>query len=302
MTDNRERVFLVDLEQPLPGYRRFLSAWIYTSGDFCACIDCGPASTIPVLVERLRREGLERLDFVLLTHIHLDHGGGIGQLLEEFPDVRVWCHPRGREHIVRPERLWKGSLETIGEVARVYGEPLPVGPDRLASDGELEQAGIGVVLTPGHAPHHASFVIGDWLFAGEAVATRMRLAGGREYLRPATPPRFLPDVFLKSLKTLEQLDPRPRRIAFAHYGVSDNTGRWYERARRQLELWLECVGRWQGRGRLQFDAMIEQLVAEDPDFAGFTSLPDDIRRRERFYVENSLRGMWRYLEDREESL
>lgn len=295
MTVTAGRPFLVALDQRLEGYRRFLAAWVCRVGGRTVVIDPGPASTIPHLVERLHAAGIERVDFVLLTHIHLDHGGGSAGLLDAFPEARLWCHERGRGHLLDPVHLWQGSRATIGEVAEVYGEPRPLAERRLAGDDELAAAGIEVIPTPGHAPHHASFRIGRFLFAGEAVATRLHLPGPAEYLRPATPPRFRPRVFLDSLARLERLQPRPDYLCFAHYGLSREPPGWYRRARRQLELWLELVGR-EVRAGNEFRPrhLVGLLEHEDPDFP-LARLPGDIRRRELFYVENSLLGMWRAL-------
>lgn len=296
MSTTAGKVFLVDLDQRLEGYRRFLAAWVYRRADFTVVIDPGPRSSIPYLVEQLLRAGVRRVDFVLLTHIHLDHGGGAAELLEAFTGARLWCHPRGREHLLEPERLWRGSLATIGEVARAYGEPSPLRPEQLATDEELAARGIEVLDTPGHAPHHAGFRLGRFLFAGEAVATRLRLDGPAEYLRPATPTRFRPRVFFESLDRLERLEPQPEYLCFAHYGLSRQPRAWYRRARRQLELWLEIVARQLRSGR-GFDAklLIERLQRQDGDFP-LSRLPGDIRRRELFYVKNTLQGMWQAIE------
>jgi len=295
MTGSPEaRVFLVDLDQQLEGYRRFLSTWVYQSDDLTFIVDPGPRSTAGRLAEELRARGVDRLDFVLLSHIHLDHGGGSAEILEAFPGARLWCHPKGVKHLQSPEKLWQGTMATIGEVADTYGEPRPVQADRMASDEDLSQAGIDILLTPGHAPHHASFLVGSWLFAGEAVVTRVRAPGGSEFLRPATPPRFVAEVFFASLRKLEELDPEPEHLAFAHYGVTRHPADWCRRAGRQLELWCSEVESARKRGDpYRPEILVERLMKLDPDFATINRLDDDIRQRELFYVHNSLNGIWK---------
>jgi glyoxylase-like metal-dependent hydrolase (beta-lactamase superfamily II) len=289
---------LIDLDQPEAGYRRFISCWVLRRGGLSVVVDPGPSRSIPHLVSELRRRGVERLDLVLLTHIHLDHGGGAAELLRAFPGARVHCHPGGVRHLEDPGKLWQGSLATIGRVAEMYGRPEPVPQESFAPEEELRALGVEVIPTPGHAPHHAAFRVGEVLFAGEAIATRMALAGGREYLRPATPPRFEPGVFLASLARLEALEPEPARVALAHHGEAAGLRALAARARAQLELWLEVVR--QARASLPggseaelLDASLERLLGEDPAFGqgAFQALPADIQTRERYYVQNSLRGL-----------
>ena len=89
-------------------------------------VDPGPASTIPYLVERLDELGIRTIDYILLTHIHLDHAGGTGQLLRHFPGAKVNCHPKGIPHMVAPQKLWEESIKVLGKVAEAYGEMAPV--------------------------------------------------------------------------------------------------------------------------------------------------------------------------------
>ena len=106
---------LFDLDQALTGYREFISCWLYRDPRISLVVDPGPASSAAGLVDRLRAAGVDELDLILLTHIHLDHGGGTAELLAAFPRAR-WCsHPKGVAHLLEPDRLWEGSLATIGE-------------------------------------------------------------------------------------------------------------------------------------------------------------------------------------------
>jgi len=293
---------LVDLDQPSDGYRRFIACWVLARPGLGLVVDPGPTRTIPQLVERLRALGVERLDLVLLTHIHLDHGGGTAALLEAFPGARVFCHAGGVRHLQAPEQLWQGSLRAIGAVAEMYGPPGPVAAGRFASEAELRAQGVEVIPTPGHAPHHLSFRVGEILFAGEALATRMQLSNGREYLRPATPPRFELGVFLSSLERLAALAPAPSRVALAHHGEVGDLRALAARARAQLAVWVE-VCRRQRAARPSapepelVEAIFRRLLAEDPAFGqdAFQGLPADIQTREEFYVKNSLRGLLGYL-------
>lgn len=306
-----EGLWLVDLDQDLTGHSSFISSWVYSDADVTFVVDPGPSSSIPLLLSALEAIGVQALDFVLLTHIHLDHGGGVGDLLAAHQgaligtlqgDVSscplVFCHAKGIEHLVAPDKLWQGALGTLGPVAEAYGRPLPVPAHSFTTETELDRRGIKVVPTPGHAPHHVSFLHGGTLFAGEALATRVRLPDGASYLRPATPPRFLSEVFFASLDRLASLEPEPQRVAFGHHGLGEGAREFCRRSRAQLELWVRLCQEWKGSGHGDPQGVLERLLVEDPDFGQgrFEALDPDIQARERYYVGNSLKGIWQSLE------
>lgn len=306
-----DRLHLIDLDQPLPGQRRFISCWARLDGPVTYLVDPGPPRSAAALAARLRELGLRRLDLVLLTHVHLDHGGATAPLLEAFPGARVVCHPDGRRHLADPGRLWAGSRQVLGRKAEVYGEPRPVPAGALADDDEAARLGIEVIPTPGHAPHHVAFRDGDDLFLGEAAGTFSTLGRGPlttdYYLRPATPPRFRPEVGRASLDRLLALDPLPRRLRFAHHGWFGGDGRrLLTDARGQLDLWLgvcrEGLDAWPGAvGDVAEapDALLDDIAARarrrDPRFARGEALEADIRGRERDFTRQSLRGMLGHL-------
>jgi glyoxylase-like metal-dependent hydrolase (beta-lactamase superfamily II) len=303
---------LVDLDQEITGQRRFISCWVWRGEGPCYVVDPGPPATGDRLVAALAELGVRELDFILLTHIHLDHGGATARLLDRWPGARVVCHPRGRRHLEDPARLWEGSLAVLREKARVYGEPRPVPPAALAEDTEAIAAGLEIIPTPGHAPHHVCFRHGDRLFLGEAAGTFSTLGRGCDtdapYLRPATPPMFKLEVAQGSLDRLLGLDPMPSRLQFAHHGRWCGDGAWLLRAARgQLGLWVMTLRDTAGRlGGLPapgddaaeerlFAATVEALPAADPWYARGAGLPGDIRAREADFTRQTLRGMLGYL-------
>ncbi len=291
---NRDQLFCIDLDQPaLEGFRQFVSSWLYQGEGLSFVVDPGPLSTIPFLIEKLRERGVERLDYILLTHIHIDHAGGTGALLKEFPAARVICHPDGVRHMVAPEKLWQGSLQVLGKTAAAYGEIVPV---PAKSIGFAETIGAGAVrafLTPGHAPHHCCYLLDDLLFAGEVAGVRCAVPQGI-YLRPATPPRFIQSVALDSLDRMIAL--APRRLVFAHYGLAENALEHLAIARRQLLSWVRGVAETTGveeAGREE--ALHHWLLAHDENYRNIRQLPPDIYRRERIFLGNTLRGMSEYV-------
>ncbi len=290
---------LIDLDQKIEGYREFLSCWVYRADGLTLLIDPGPSSTIPHLINTLSDLKVDRVDYILLTHIHLDHGGGTAALLEKYPNARVYCHEIGVKHLLDPTKLWQGSVHVLGETAEMYGEPGPVPSENMVEASELEARGIQVVETPGHAPHHVSFLVGEILFAGEAIGSRVDLPSGMPYLRPATPPKFILDVALKSLDRLLALDPEPKWTAFAHHGLTGDTFTWCRRARKQLPIWVETIRQLndESAGNLE-ERLFERLMTIDPLYGRgrFDELPKDIASRERSFLANTLNGMRGYLE------
>jgi glyoxylase-like metal-dependent hydrolase (beta-lactamase superfamily II) len=290
---------LIDLDQPITGYRNFLSCWVWQSEELNYIVDPGPNSTIEHLLAELDRLGLARLDYILLTHIHLDHAGGTARVLEKYPRARVFCHPSGTAHLTAPGRLWQGSQKVLGEVAAVYGEPGPVFQESLCDEAEIGEKGIRVLATPGHAPHHVSFVHGDLLYAGEALGTRLPLPSGKPYLRPATPPRFFLEQAVSSLDLLHSLEPQPTRTAIAHWGLVDGARQWCLMAREQILLWVDAVRDLVQEGSVDLEqALFARLQDSDPYFGrgNFDELDEDLKQRERHFLGNTLAGIRGYLQ------
>ena len=291
----RDNLYLIDIDQSLEGFRKFISAWLYRVNGSTLLVDPGPASTIPYLVERLEELGICTIDYVLLTHIHLDHAGGTGQLLQHFPGAKVNCHPRGIPHMVAPQKLWEESKKVLGKVAEAYGEMAPV-PESCISFRDSIRIGdvfVEVIETPGHAAHHVSYRVGDILFAGEVGGVYVPLDDGF-YVRPATPPPFQHDTFRESIAKAGALDVS--LVCLGHYGCRQDDANLFERARRQLDFWVTTVERHHYAGSEPFaEVVLADLIAKDPDMKGWHSLPKDIQARERHFCFNSIRGIRMYL-------
>jgi glyoxylase-like metal-dependent hydrolase (beta-lactamase superfamily II) len=163
---------------------------------------------------------------IVVTHIHLDHAGGVGDLARAFPDATVYVHPAGARHLVDPSRLVASAARVYGDTLdTLYGrlDPTPVERIRALEDGEEIPVGPGRVLTsvhsPGHASHHLALHDSGTgvLFAGDAAGVRLPDVG---VLRPATPPPdFDLDLAVRSLHLFA--GRRPSALALAHFGVLD---------------------------------------------------------------------------------
>jgi len=235
---------LIDLDQSCTGYRRFITSWLYRGDGPSYIVDTGPANTAGDLINALHGMDVTHLDYILLTHIHLDHAGAAGHVAEAFPGAKVACWPKAASHLIDPARLWAGSRQVLGETAVMFGEPQPIDEGRLLHPDALAAHGITWLHTPGHAPHHVSYVHGDVLYVGEAAGMTCPTSTGALYLRPATPPRFFLDVALDSLDRLRALDPRPRRFVLAHYGAVADPSTFLGKARDQPILWVEVLSRF----------------------------------------------------------
>ena len=292
---NPANLTCIDLDQPsLEGFRQFISSWLYRDNGFTLLIDPGPLSTIPRLCTELRREGIGRLDYVLLTHIHIDHAGGTGALLREFPGATVICHPEGIRHLVAPEKLWEGSRKVLGPLADAYGEIVPVPSERIRFDETIGRSGVRAFLTPGHAQHHCSYLLDDLLFGGEVAGVRCDVPDGI-FMRPATPPRFILQVALDSLDRMIAL--APRAMVFAHYGLVDTALDHLRIARSQLLLWVRGVAATAAVAETRREeALVAWLLERDKHYRNISRLPEDIQARERYFLGNTLRGMMEYVD------
>ncbi len=292
---NLDNLFCIDLDQPtLEGFRKFISSWCYQGADFTLVVDPGPLSTIAYLVGELRRRGVTRVDYVLLTHIHIDHAGGTGALLREFPEAQVICHPEGVRHMVEPEKLWQGSRKVLGALADAYGEILPIPAERIGFHDVVGETGVRAFLTPGHAQHHVCYLLDDLLFGGEVAGVRGEVGQGI-YMRPATPPRFILDVALDSIDRMIAL--APRAMAFGHYGLVDNALEHLQIGRRQLQLWVRGVAATaELKASWREEAIFQWLLEKDEVYRNVQQLPADIFKRERGFLGNTLRGMIEYVD------
>jgi glyoxylase-like metal-dependent hydrolase (beta-lactamase superfamily II) len=295
----RDNLFLIDLDAPMEGFRKFIGTWLYRKNAVTLLVDPGPASSVPILVEHLKGLGVETIDRVLLTHIHLDHAGGTGRLLTHFPRAHVICHPRGIPHLVAPQKLWEESRRVLGAVADIYGELVPVPASNISCPGTVGVGGLSIEIieTPGHAPHHLSFRVGDILFAGEVGGVYVPLDRGF-HCRPATPPPFHHPIFQDSIRKLASLDVS--LICLGHHGARPDGRELFERARRQLDFWVDTVERHRKKDSKPFEeAVLADLIANDPDMTNWQALPGDIRARERTFCLNSIRGIRGYLTNNE---
>jgi glyoxylase-like metal-dependent hydrolase (beta-lactamase superfamily II) len=220
---------------------RFDAAYLVADGGRAAFIDTGTAFALPRLLGALDALGLPRsaVDFVIATHVHLDHAGGVGQLMQSLAGAQLIVHPRGARHLIDPTALWQGALAVYGpaQMARAYGTLLPVPAERVRTtdDGQtIALAGRPLLFahTPGHALHHHCIWderSGGW-FTGDnfGMAYPEFNVDGRAFIFPTTTPvQFDPVAMRASIARLMAM--APRQMFLTHYsrvtGVADCAAR-----------------------------------------------------------------------------
>ncbi len=250
---------LLDLQWT--GRPRAIAAALLRFGSANALVDPGPASTVETLRAALAERGLrvQDLQYVLLTHIHLDHAGATGTLVRENPGLRVYVHARGLPHVVDPsklvnsaERLWGAELKTL------FGETLPVPAENLISlhggeTIELDGRTLQVLYTPGHASHHVTYFDSTEgvAFVGDTACISME---GDSFVLPATPP---PDVDIElwdaSLAAIGDL--RARRLFLTHFGFANEPLRHLADYRERLHLWSELAAKSLAHGKSEAESI-----------------------------------------------
>lgn len=212
------------------GVPRIIATVVLHGPGGVALIDPGPSSALPTLRAELAEAGMAIADVraILLTHIHLDHGGVAGTLARENADMRVYVHERGAAHLVDPSKLVASATRLWGDdMNRLWGECRPVPADRLVvlCGGErLEAAGrtLDVAYTPGHASHHVSYFSADSgvAFVGDTAGVRFHADG---VIVPPTPP---PDIDLEAWRlSLERIGRwRAETLFVTHFGPHPAAG------------------------------------------------------------------------------
>jgi glyoxylase-like metal-dependent hydrolase (beta-lactamase superfamily II) len=231
-------VHCIDLE--FLGRRAVIAAGVVTGPRSAVIVDPGPASSLETLRTALaaRDVGVEDLEAVLLTHVHLDHSGCVGVLVRERPHLEVYVHERGAPHVIDPSkllasagRLYQGGMDSLwGEVPAV-----PASNVRVLAGGErLQVAGrtVEVAYTPGHASHHVSYFDHETRTAFVGDTAGIRLPGRQHVLPPTPPPDIDLEAWFESIDVIEGW--KPAQIFLTHFGPFTDSEAHLERMRTQL--------------------------------------------------------------------
>jgi glyoxylase-like metal-dependent hydrolase (beta-lactamase superfamily II) len=231
------------------GRARYTAAYLVHATE-PAIVETGPATSFEPVVAGLERLGIgpDDLAHIAVTHIHLDHAGGVWRIAERFPNATVWVHERGARHLADPTRL-RASVESIygrETAAALFGPVEPVAAQRVrvlddAATVDLGGRMLEGLYTPGHAKHHMAIADSATgaVFTGDALGIHPPDA---PVLRPATPP---PDYELElALASIERIRDRARgsKVLFSHFGPVDDVDRICDLAEQRFRAWTEAVG------------------------------------------------------------
>jgi len=259
---------VIEIDTLLGGWQRVTAGYLI-EGPAPVLVETGSQSSVPALLAALDALGVSPNDLagVAVTHIHLDHAGGVGDVARAFPKATVYVHEKGARHLADPSRLVDSAAMVYGELLdTLYGrlDPTPAERIHVLDDGEDIEIGPGRVLTavesPGHAKHHVALhdSVSGLLFAGDAVGVRLPDAG---VLRPSTPPPdFDLDLALASLRRFA--DRSASGIALAHYGLVPDPSTILEEAADTLQRWADVAERAWQEGR-DIAAALDEAFASD---------------------------------------
>ncbi len=238
---------VLEIDTLLGGWERVTAGYLI-EGPAPVLIETGSQSSVPVLLAALGQVGVgpDDLAGIAVTHIHLDHAGGVGDVARAFPSATVYVHEKGARHLADPSRLIDSAARVYGPLLdSLYGRMDPTDAARLHVVDDGEEIVIGpnrtlvAVDSPGHAKHHVGFHDSESgvLFAGDAIGVRLPDAG---VLRPATPP---PDFDLNlALNSLQKFAARrPSALALAHYGLLESPEELLAEADDTLRQWAETA-------------------------------------------------------------
>jgi glyoxylase-like metal-dependent hydrolase (beta-lactamase superfamily II) len=249
-----------------------------------AFVDTGTNFSVPLLLDALAQNDLEPadVDYVFLTHVHLDHAGGAGALMQQLPNARCVIHPRGAPHMADPTKLIAGTQGVYGKqkAFELYGDIVPIDAERIVEAGDEDRFSFGgrevrALHTEGHARHH--YCLHDpqsrGVFTGDSfgISYRELDTDKGEFIFPTTtPPHFEPTEAHKAVDRIMAQDPE--KLYLTHYSRVDDVGRLANDMHVCIDGFVAIARRQQHRDDRQgammrdlFEFISERLVAHGYD-------------------------------------
>ncbi|BAN35550.1 beta-lactamase-like protein [Sulfuricella denitrificans skB26] len=268
LQDYDDGIAAIDAQHIRPG---LAAIHLLVEGDKAAFIDTGTNCSVPGVLEAMQRKNLrpENIAYVIVTHVHLDHAGGAGEMMRLFPEAMLVVHPRGARHMIDPTKLVAGSVAVYGKESfrRAYGEIVPVSANRVieASHGftlDLNGRRLLFLDTPGHARHH--FCVFDerskGVFTGDTFGISYREfdVDGREFIFPTTTPvQFEPEAAHDSIDLI--MSHHPRAAYLTHYGRVTQLSRLADDLHRTLDDFVDIAEGVRDTGAVRHQRLVEGL-------------------------------------------
>lgn len=301
--DYQNGIAAIDAHHIRPG---LAAIHLLVEGDKAAFIDTGTNFSVPGVLEVMRQKNLrpENVAYVIVTHVHLDHAGGAGEMMRLFPAAMLVVHPRGARHMIDPSRLMAGSLAVYGEeqFSRSYGQIVPVPAERVIEaphEFTLEMNGRSLLFldTPGHALHH--FCIFDersgGVFTGDTFGISYREfdVEGREFIFPTTTPvQFEPKAAHDSIDLI--MSHQPRAAFLTHYGRVVQLPRLADDLHRMLDDFVSIADGVRDAGAMRHQRLAEVLesyLLDRLDAHGCRLAPDEARALLANDIELNAQGL-----------
>jgi len=229
------------------------ACYVLIQDDEVAIIETGTKDTVPFILEFLASQGIDTtaVKYVMPTHVHLDHAGGVGLLMQALPHAQLVVHPQGARHMIDPSKLQAGATAVYGEAVfqEVYGDLLPVDSSQVVSveDGQKLKLGertLTFLDTPGHARHHVCIYdeISQGFFTGDTFGLayqELTTEKGPFIFPTTTPVQFDPEAMKSSIKRLMSYEPQ--RMYLTHYGVIENLAPLAQRLLTMVDQYVEMA-------------------------------------------------------------
>lgn len=279
-----------------------------------AFVETANNASLPHALDALQQVGLgpEAVDWVVVTHVHLDHAGGAGAYLQAFPNAKLVVHPRGARHMAEPAKLWAGTVAVYGEevAVRSYGELIPVPAERIVEATHEKVLDLGgrellCLDTPGHARHHICLLDrrSGCLFTGDVFGLSYReldVAGRPSIFPTTTPVQFEPDEMRRSIDLI--LSYQPDAVYLTHYSEVRDVARLGADLHRLLDSYLALAESVKDAGEERYQLLLEGLYTimdNEAERQGWLLSPEALHELLRVDLELNAQGLVIWLDGRQ---